>query len=1597
MSVITRLKTAAFTLQAFFVVIAFVLMVTSSYFFVSAIERKNLRQAAETTLSLMQSKIETELRESETLMSTVSYSILEKISTGNSPEEIYTYINYIWDNVIKNDKHNLNFSGFCGLFHVFGDTLVCDNGWGAPTGYNYRERPWYKAAVAANGEIALTQPFISQRDSAHIVVHTRQIKGQDGHPLATINFAIDISYIAKYVVNISLAQDSYGILLDSNCIIIAHPDPTMLRRRMSNTQGTMALLEPDLIRDNRLYERNVTNRYNEPVVVFMQTMKNGWRIGIMTPKNTYYKDMRIMAAFLIVLGIFLAAILNYILLRITRDKRKTDAFTQVMFSTVPMACCIWNNKREPVFCNEEAIRMYGAADMRGLLDNFLVKTMPEYQPDGRLSKETAFKYLEQAFSEGNLHFEWMHKRWDGTPLPCEIKLIPTVYNNENVVLAYIQDLREQKAALQKMREADARAQIMLDATPLCANFWNRDFKNIDCNQEAVRLFELSSKKEYLEKFYDLSPEIQPDGTPSKDLALNCVRKAFDHGYFRCDWIHRKLNGELIPCEITLVRVRYKDDYIVAGYTHDLRELNSAIEKIREADERALMMLDAAPLSITIWDESRNLIDFNMESVRIIGLSNKQEYRDRFWKTVPEFQSDGERSADKFQRFFKKVFETGSAKETWNQNTATGELVPFDVSGTRIRYKDKDIAIVSSRDLREIYAANEKMREADERSLLMLDATPLGITLWDKEMNLIDFNMEAARVVGIYSKQEYREKFGSLTPELQPDGENSLQKLTNFFSRTFEEGTAQIPSWYHCHINGEPIPFDATAVRLKYKNEDVAMVCCRDIREIIAANNKFREADERAKIMLDATPVSCTLFDENYNAIDCNQEALKLLGISSRRDYLNNVYKYSPECQPDGSPSKDRGNEYIRKAIDEGYYRFEWTHISSSGDYVPVEITLVRVKLKGSHAVAGYARDLRELKAMIKEMHRAEIAEESNKAKSRFLATMSHEIRTPMNVILGVTEMQLQDDTLPPYLREAFVQVYNSGDMLLGIINDILDLSKIEAERMEFMPVKYDLASLVNDTAHLNMMRNSKPIIFELIVDERAYSHLFGDELRIKQILNNLLSNAFKFTDKGTIRLTVSVEDETYADNSENNSTLILVVSDTGQGMSEEQVTRLFTEYTRFNLEVNRTVEGTGLGMNITRRLIGMMGGKITVDSTVGKGTTVSVRLPQKRVSGERIGKELAENLRKFRVVSTTGSRAQVTREYMPYGKVLVVDDVESNLYVAKGLLSPYGLNVDMAANGFEAVDKIKAGERYDVIFMDHMMPKMDGLEAAKQIRMLGYKQPIIALTANAVVGQADLFLKSGFDDFISKPIDIRQLNAALNRFIRDRQAPETIENARKDKNIAQAALPPVPAKITVKMPTGPLIPVTPELLAIFVRDANKVLPHLQKAAPKIKGLTGDEMKLYTTNVHGMKSALANIGEMDLARMAATLEKAAKSGDMLTLEENAMNFLNKLVEITKNAEEKSKPQIAAAAADEDPALLKKQLTAVTKACKSYDEKGAGEALKKLNGKAWTAETGKALESIAEMLLHSDFEEAAATATKLLSKPKAKPEPKQKPKK
>ena len=584
-------------------------------------------------------------------------------------------------------------------------------------------------------------------------------------------------------------------------------------------------------------------------------------------------------------------------------------------------------------------------------------------------------------------------------------------------------------------------------------------------------------------------------------------------------------------------------------------------------------------------------------------------------------------------------------------------------------------------------------------------------------------------------------------------------------------------------------------------------------------------------------------------------------------------------------------------------------------------------------VVGIAYDVTRRKEM------EEAAKSASRAKSNFLANMSHEMRTPLTTVLGLTELTLETVQLDDETHSNFVKIYRAGETILGLVNDILDISKIEADKLVLNEHEYDVPSLVNDTiTQCSLYVGDKPIEFVLNIDGDLLNYLYGDGLRIRQILNNLLSNAFKFTKEGTVELGVRTEREGDI------VRLTAWVRDTGIGIRAEDMDKLFALYVKLEEEseyggANRRTEGTGLGLSISKRLADLMNGSITVESEYGKGSIFTVRLAQKHVSDALVGKDVAENLKSFNYSIKKFEDAKMTRLNMSYAKILVVDDNPTNLDVARGLMGLYGMKVDGVTGGQQAIDAVRDEKSvYNAIFMDHMMPEMDGIEAARIIREeIGTEYarnvPIIALTANAIIGNEEMFLQKGFQDFISKPIDLARLDAVVRRWVRDKAAEELLpertivikESRGESDQVLRGGIPGLDIK---------------KGILHFGKNADEYLKVLKSYAINNKALLdtiaeidADGLSEYAVIVHGIKGSSYGIFAEEAVREASALEEAAIAGNYEYVTANHQRFLDIVYRLIADIEEavgkrkenkpiKDKP---------DEALLAKLLSAF----ESYD--------------------------------------------------------------
>jgi signal transduction histidine kinase/CheY-like chemotaxis protein/HPt (histidine-containing phosphotransfer) domain-containing protein len=640
-------------------------------------------------------------------------------------------------------------------------------------------------------------------------------------------------------------------------------------------------------------------------------------------------------------------------------------------------------------------------------------------------------------------------------------------------------------------------------------------------------------------------------------------------------------------------------------------------------------------------------------------------------------------------------------------------------------------------------------------------------------------------------------------------------------------------------------------------------------------------------------------------------------------------------------------------------------------------------------------------------HEKEKALAASRAKGDFLAKMSHEIRTPMNAISGMAELLLRRD-LPAEAKAEVCDIKQASSNLISIINDILDFSKIEAGKLDIVPVKYMLSSLVNDTINIIRMRlMEKPIRFFTNIDGSIPNSLIGDEIRMRQILLNLLSNAAKYTEKGHIRLTITMQKR-----EGKQVWLEIIVADSGKGIKFEDQEKLFGSFVQVDSKENRSIEGTGLGLAITKQLCLAMNGDITLQSEYGKGSEFKVTIPQGFSSGapfaaveepekkkvlvyeerivysksicwslENMGvpyvmtethddfsrallreewyyvfscyelyekiKPTMENVTKEKkpplalmveweneahipnvrfislpvqslsIANVLNGKAD-SRDYFssrgsglirftyPGARLLIVDDLPTNLKVAEGLLTPYHVKIDTVLSGAKAIEKV-IQNKYDIVFMDHMMPEMDGIEATAAIReweASSAKQatsasqqaiPIVALTANAVSGMKEIFIEKGFSDFLAKPIDISKLNEILDHWIpREKRGVdnENLSTGTAPKKISAGTIHGVDIEKGLFM-TGGTMEIYRQVLDSFREDVEERLPSLQNA-PDTGAMPG-----FINHVHALKSASASIGAVEISSKAEKLEAAGKAGDIDFIRENLPGFAKHLAELINN--------------------------------------------------------------------------------------------------
>ena len=1023
----------------------------------------------------------------------------------------------------------------------------------------------------------------------------------------------------------------------------------------------------------------------------------------------------------------------------------------------------------------------------------------------------------------------------------------------------------------KIKEAHERVKLMLDATPLACSLWNSNISIFDCNEETVKLFKLRNKKDFLDHFFDFSPEYQPDGQPSKEAVFAYARKVFEDGRCVFEWVHQALDGTLLPTEVTLVRVSYESEYIIAAYMRDMRGYRRMMQAV---------------------EHKNHLLNTVNGVADILLRAEVDEFKDALWRCMGMM-------AEKVDADRVSIWENRTIKDKlcctqiyeWSEGAGLRQGNRFTVD---IPYSE-------------------------------------NVPGWEKTLS--DGHCINSLVRDLSPEEQ---------AQLSPQGIMSILVVPVFLHNRF---------WGFVGFD------DCRRERIFSEDEESVL---RSAGLLIA--HALLRNDMTRNVRTAAAKLEAVITNYLGIIISVDQNGIITLFNGLHVDKLG---KDSSSLEGKPLDAVFHENEYsevvskIRKTFTDGTQ--EWISEINGAVLHMRTIPIVddnRCVVK----VVCNIDDITDIVGLQYELESAlRKAQSANRAKSNFLARMSHEMRTPLNAIIGLSELAVANDDLNMETLSNIEKTYNAGMTLLSTVNDLLDISKIDEGRLEIVPDKYHIASIINDAISQSLWHiGEKPVEFILDIDENLPVYLYGDDLKVKQIINNLLSNAFKYTEKGTVELSLCCEREGDA------VWMTIRVRDTGIGIKPEVLSRLFFDYDQIDMETNRVFMGTGLGLAITKKIADLMNGSVTAESEYGKGSVFTARIRQKFVSDATFDAKTVMDLRNFRYSFRSrfrrGTELQPASASLSDVRVLVVDDIAVNLDVAKGMLKPYGLQIDCVMSGQQAVDAIREEKvRYDAIFMDHMMPGMDGIKAVKIIREeIGTEYaktiPVIALTANAILGNEKEFLRNGFQAFLRKPIEIARLDSVVRKWLKDVKIEESLTDLQagadgQDGKDSDAFFDRRSGEERRQAPDEKTACLDIERgIERFGGDRESFMQILRsfEASTRsllavVKGVTSDNLANYAITVHGIKGSSRSVCADVTGDMAEVLEKAAKAGDFEFVSTHNQDFIKTVEELLayiddtlgKTASKTSKPR------KDKPD--RGTLTELLNACKEYDMDGVDAAM------------------------------------------------------
>ncbi|MDR0466466.1 MAG: PAS domain S-box protein, partial [Deltaproteobacteria bacterium] len=781
--------------------------------------------------------------------------------------------------------------------------------------------------------------------------------------------------------------------------------------------------------------------------------------------------------------------------------------------------------------------------------------------------------------------------------------------------------------------------------------------------------------------------------------------------------------------------------------------------IREANERTRLLLDSTPLCCQLLDKKFRTFDCNEAAVKLYGMANKQEYIARFFEFFPEFQPDGQQSLVKAGMYVEKAFAEGRVVFDWMHQLPDGKPLPSEVTLVRVEYGDEQVVAAYTRDRREYAAKEEAARESERRLTVMLDTMIFACFFFDLAGNLLDCNRRAVEIFGCENKEELLRDFWAFSPQRQPDGDPTLDKVAKIIRSTMECGK-NVFFWSHVKKNGALLPTETTVVRVPWNNGHRLISYTHDMSGIVETEDKLT----RVLAMTEASP-DFAIFLGADGKIEYMNPAVSRISGHSRADLL--VAGLSLLFSPEDFESLNT----VRLPLVQQESRpigFEMSLIAKNGERYAFSFSIFSLLLRhGGIGIGMMGRDITELTRMQQELRTAkEQAEQAltheiqyHTAKGNLLSRVSHELRTPLNAIIGTTSI-VEKANEKKELNRHFSSIKTSSEHLLGIVNDILDMTGFDTGRFDFTPRPFSFGAAMRRVVdQIAQKAQDREQAFHVSIDGGIHDHMYGDERRLQQILLHLLSNAVTFAPEGgKIELSAKM-----LEINENECLVRFEVSDDGIGIAPETLERLWEPFEQADNGITRRYGGMGIGLPLTKRIVDLMKGTLRVESEPGKGAhfVCEVRLGVVNTASQM---EDETDQDRTECPDLIASEVDLTGK-----RILVVDDVEINRDILLALLEDTGAILDEAGDGEEAVRLFSQNE-YDLVLMDLHMPGMDGFAATKSIRASTLPRagtiPVISVSAESNSAEfKSRRREAGINDHIAKPVSEKKLLGILAKWM----------------------------------------------------------------------------------------------------------------------------------------------------------------------------------------------------------------------------------------